>query len=591
MKLKLGSFAEKAPNKVFVAVMLGALAGAAYTLIIPMVLSVLNPDGGDFATVGRDTVVVLSWEVSNYRFAALFALTCAFILFARTASQIILVRVSLDISTDLRQRMYERISAAPIAALESVGLSRLIASITSDVPVIVAGARLLPEMLTSSVTLIGMLGFLLYLNPAAFWFVMGCILFGGLTYQIPVLLGRRELTRARRHVDDLYESIRGLIHGAKELKLNHDKREDYYHNVLNVAEYDMRKASKLGHSIMCVAQNYGNLITFFVIGAVSFVFVNHNAISRQELSGVIMVLLYVTGPVNTLLNFIPQFTAAQIALRKVNDVFSQIPTEDVAHTGDARRDWTTMRFDEVVYRYCERNGEPGFVVGPLSLELRKGEIAFIVGGNGSGKSTLSKLVTLHHRPASGTIAFDGIAVDASNLAGFRRGVAAIYSDYYLFDRALGVGGRDVEQDVATYLKALGLEHKVTFRDGRFSTLALSDGQKRRLALVAAYLEDAELYLFDEWAADQDPTFKAVFYNRILPDLKSRGKAIVAITHDDRFFHLADRLIVMNEGQIVAPDAAGALTELLLSGPLLDSDGPLRRDSPAVPVSIRDAVVQ
>ena len=173
-----------------------------------------------------------------------------------------------------------------------------------------------------------------------------------------------------------------------------------------------------------------------------------------------------------------------------------------------------------------------------------------------------------------------MVVDSSNITGFRRGIAAIYSDYYLFDRVLGSGDRDIEQDVVAYLKALGLDQKVTFREGRFSTLALSDGQKRRLALVAAYLEDAELYLFDEWAADQDPTFKAVFYNRILPDLKSRGKAIVAITHDDRFFHLADRLIVMNEGMIAAPDVVGTLTELLLNGPPASSNTMSRHEQVA-----------
>lgn len=545
----LGSFSRKAPNKVFISVILGALAGAGYSLIIPIVLGALNPDLERFPAQESEIGFFLSWQISHYRYALFFVFVCLFILVARTASQVILTRVSMDVTTDMRTTMYRRIARAPIAGVERVGMSKLIASITADIPIIVAGARLLPDLLTNAVTLVGMLGFLLYLNSSVFWFVMGCIVFGVLTYQIPMLIGRRYLVRARRHLDDLHESIRGLVYGSKELKLNYDKRNDYFTRVLAENETSVREDGKTGHTIMRVAMNYGNLITFFVIGAVSFVFVNHHAISRQELHGVIMALLYVTGPVGALLNFIPQFTTAQIALRKFNQLFDELPPEPADSEARAVRDWKCIRFDSVCYRHHARGEERGFAVGPADLEIHKGEITFIVGGNGSGKSTLSKLLTLHYRPASGAIFFDGVEVDNGNLAGYRRGISAIYSDYYLFDRVLGSGDKNCQSDVDNYLQAFGLGDKVRFVDGRFSTLALSDGQKRRLALVAAFVEDAELYVFDEWAADQDPAFKNVFYHQILPELKAMGKAVVAISHDDRYFQVADRLIQMDEGRI------------------------------------------
>jgi len=558
----LGSFAAKAPNKVFLSVVLGALAGASYALIIPLVLRVLAPDAGGLETIGSETREVLGWQVSHWRLAAVFALVCAFILVARTLSQVLLLRVSLDVATELRTKIYRRIGDAPIAALERVGLARLVASITADVPMIVAGARLMPDVLTSVVTLVGMLGFLLYLNPAVFWFVMGCIVAGAVTYQLPMLLGRRYLVRGRRHLDGLHESIGGLVHGAKELKLNDAKREDYFRSVLAKQEHDVAADGKTGYTIMRVAQNYGDLIAFFVIGAVGFVFVNYHAISKQELAGVVMVLLYVTGPVAVLLNFMPQFATAQIALRKLEQLFAQIPSEHVEPVAAPRRNWRTLRFHDVGYRYVDRSDEPGFAIGPLTFEIRKGEIAFVVGGNGSGKSTLSKLISLHYAPTAGHIAFDGERVDGGNIAAFRRGIAAVYSDYHLFERVLGVEGRDVQAQVDGWLRDLALDRKVTFANGRFSTLALSDGQKRRLALVAALLEDADLYLFDEWAADQDPTFKAAFYGRILPALKAQGKAVVAVTHDDRYFHVADRVLAMHEGALVAADDADHGVRLL-----------------------------
>lgn len=548
MKL-LGAFAERAPNRVFLAIVLGALAGASYALIIPLVLDAIDPAKDKFAKVTPDIAIFMSWQVSNYRYALLFAAVCAFILVARTLSQVILTRISMDVTTDLRTRMYRRIAKAPIADLERVGMPRLIASITSDIPVIIAGARLLPELLTNAVTLAGMLGFLLYLNASVFWFVLGCIFFGVVTYQVPMMIGRRYLVRARRNLDDLHESIRGLVHGAKELKLNLDKREDYFTRVLELNETRVREVAKTGHTIMGVAVNYGGLIVFFVIGAISFVYVNHHAITSQELSGVIMALLYVAAPVGALLNFVPQFMTARIALNKFNELFERIPEEDIDLSAPARTGWSAMRFEGVGYHYPDRADERGFVVGPLDLELRRGEITFIVGGNGSGKSTMSKLATLHYLPQEGAIRIDQETVDAGNLSGFRRGIAAIYSDYYLFDRPLGIDPEAARPRVEALLREFALDGKVRFVDGRFSTLALSDGQKRRLALVVAMLEDAHMYLFDEWAADQDPTFKDVFYNRILPELKARGKVVVAISHDDRYFHLADQLIVMRDGRV------------------------------------------
>lgn len=557
----LSSFSQRAPNKVFIAMLLGTLAGMAYTMVIPLVMNVLDQGPAAFATTEPETISLFGWQVSHYRFALLFVANCMFILVARTASQVILSRVALDVTTDLRDRMYRRISQAPIAELERVGLARLVASITADVPVIVAGARLLPDLLTNAVTLAGVLGFLLFLSPSVFWFVLGCIALGVLTYQLPMMIARRYLIRARGHLDHLHEGIRGLVHGAKELKLSSDKRRDYAENVLALNERLVRETAKTGMSVMSVAQNYGNLIVLFVIGAIAFVFVNYHAIGTGVLAGVIMALLYVTAPVAALLNFVPQLSMARVAQRKVDELFGQLAHEDVADDGAPRREWQRMRLQQVGYRYPGRGEESGFHIGPIDLEIARGEIVFIVGGNGSGKSTLAKLLTLHYRAASGRVLFDDVEVDASTVSGFRSGIAAIYSDYYLFDRPLGIDEEAARPEIERYLQLLGLSGKVSFADGRFSTLSLSDGQRRRLALLVAFLEDALLYVFDEWAADQDPTFKAVFYGEILPALKARGKAVVAISHDDRYFAAADRVVVMADGMVGSGDGAQATLPL------------------------------
>ena len=543
------TFVNKAPNRVFASILLGAMAGICYALLIPLILTALEVENGIFKVADSTAETVLSFEVANYSFAVLFVALCGFILLARTCSQIILVRVAMDTTTDLRIKIYHRIAKAPIVALENIGAAKMIASLTTDVPRIVAGARLLPDLLINVITLFGMLTYLLYLNTDVFWFVLQCIGFGVVTYKLPIWFGNGFIRRSRAYIDDLHRAIHGLINGAKELKLNRRKREVYFERELIAQEKRILKAEKTGHTIFRFAVNYGDLLAFFVIGAVGFVFVNYHEISNLELVGVIMVLLYLSGPIAILMNFLPQVAVSQTSMNKVNDLFAELPEEAVEVNDTSISRWQSMRFDNVSYQYGQDGN--GFKIGPLNFAINRGEITFIVGGNGSGKSTLSKLVTQHYVPGSGQIYFDDCQINPETLDAARQCIGAIYSDYHLFDRVL-----DDDDDgtlaakIQGYLVALNLDHKVTYEDGLFSTLNLSDGQKRRLALLVAYIEDKDLYLFDEWAADQDPVFKDIFYKDILVELKAQGKAVVVISHDDRYFDLADQLIVMNEGKMV-----------------------------------------
>lgn len=543
------AFSRKAPNRVFFSIVLGALAGLAYALLIPIILNSLPPEAGALAALPQPVERFLSLEVSNGKMATLFLGLCLFILIARSTSQIMLLRVSMEIALDLRMTIYRRIGATPIVSLERVGASRLMTVLGTDVGRIVMGARILPDLLISMVTLLGMLGFLLYMNSAVFWFVMGAMLFGGVTYQVLLHIGNRYFLRSRTVSDDLQESVRGLIYGAKELKLNEGKRASFFRETLEAHEAEIQKNDKRGYTIVRAAMNYGDLISFFVIGAIAFIFINYRAISPAELVGVIMALLYVMGPIGIILNNLPPVLLARISLRKVNGILAEMPEEQGMNGRHAVLDWCVLRFRGVLYQHDHPDGA-GFTLGPIDLDIVRGEVTFIVGGNGSGKSTLSKLITLHYVPTGGVISFGDTTVDVDTLVSCREQIGAIYTDYYLFDRLLGVAESGLQQRIDGYLVALRLAHKVSVKDGRFSTLALSDGQKKRLALLVALLENKNLYLFDEWAADQDSTFKEVFYNTILPDLKALNKAVVVISHDDRYFGVADKLMVMENGRLV-----------------------------------------
>ena len=211
--------------------------------------------------------------------------------------------------------------------------------------------------------------------------------------------------------------------------------------------------------------------------------------------------------------------------------------------------------------YPALKGEAGFQLGPIDLTINRGEVTYLVGGNGSGKTTLARLLSLHYITEKGHIYFDDQVVTDHNRNACRKSISAIYSDFYLFPKLFGMSDIELDSRAAEYLKQLGLEGKVTIKDGEFSTTDLSDGQKKRLALLVSFLEDRSIYVFDEWAADQDPSFKEIFYHSILPRLKALNKMVIVITHDDRYFHLADKLVRMEDGKILEEDAFKKMEEM------------------------------
>jgi putative ATP-binding cassette transporter len=272
------------------------------------------------------------------------------------------------------------------------------------------------------------------------------------------------------------------------------------------------------------------------------------------------VFLFMLLPLDGLLNNVPTLNAARVSLDRIEKVMSEFgalrtapaPDENASHAP-----YRTLTLSNVTHSYFHERDERMFRVGPVNLTFRPGELVFIVGGNGSGKTTLAKVLTGLYEPEDGTIELDGKPVDFAERAAYRQRFTAVFNDFHLFDALLGIvdpndASRAQADARANALVAkLALDHKVQVVNGAFSTRALSTGQRKRLALVVAYLEDRPFYLFDEWAADQDPQFKAVFYEQLLPELRSRGKTVLVISHDDRYFHLADRVLKLENGSIVS----------------------------------------
>ncbi|XOV80936.1 MAG: cyclic peptide export ABC transporter [Aestuariibacter sp.] len=538
-------YAKRAPNKLTASLLIGVASGFCYAALIPLVLNSIAPEDPRFSEQYQDVGHFLGFEVSDYKFATIFMTLCLFILIFRTASQIIMTHITMDLAQFLRRTIYETVIKAKIEDVERIGTPRLSTGITADIPKVITGSSMIPDLLINTVTITGMMGFLFYLNNDVFWLVGICILFGIVSFQLIITIGNHFLVKARNSFDVLIGSINNLIQGVKELKLHHEKRQYFLEDLLVENESSLLRQSKMAHAMHRIAVNYGEIINFGVIGVVAYIVVNYHSISTEELIGLIMALLYVTSPLGVILQSIPQIVAAKISLNKINALTAELPQENLAQELREVPEWDRVILSDITYQF----GDGDFTLGPVSLEIPRGEITFIIGGNGSGKSTLGKVISQLYTPSSGQLYFSKQLVTADNILSYRNLVSAIFADYHLFDRLLIDVDAQKEQLTQDLLKKLHLSEKVKVQNNTFSTLSLSQGQKKRIALLVSFLDDRELFIYDEWAADQDPVYKNVFYKDIIPSLKAQGKTVVIISHDDRYFDVADNIIVMEEGKV------------------------------------------
>jgi len=385
------------------------------------------------------------------------------------------------------------------------------------------------------------------LSWQVFSLALAVIAFGSLGYHLAHLRAIRHLNAAAEEQDRLFSYFRSLTDGAKELRLNRSKRTAFYEGVLGKSIELVRRERTFGMSLFIASASWGNFLIYAFIGTVLFVLVGDVPDRALVMTGFALVFVYMVGPLEALLLNIPRANLAHVAGERIDEITRAMSASETETDKVSPPSFQSVGLRGVLHRYYHEQSGELFTLGPIDLEFRPGEITFLVGGNGSGKTTLAKLLVGLYPPEEGQIIFNGSIVDNTNRDHYRQLFSTIFSDFHLFDRLLQTGSADLDGEGNRLLAKLHLHNKVKVQDGAFDTLALSQGQRKRLALVVAYLENRPFFMFDEWAADQDPVFKEVFYREILPELRAMGKAVLVISHDDRYFHLADHLVRLESG--------------------------------------------
>jgi putative ATP-binding cassette transporter len=484
--------------------------------------------------------------------AGVFIGLCVALPLTRFLSNFLLVRLTNRALKQLRLDLCGRILAAPLRQLEQLGAPRLMATITEDVGSIVSGIANIPQLMMNVTLLAGCLTYLGYLSPRLLLLVLGAVVVGIATYQIPVAYAQRHFRREREAWDDMFEHLRGVTQGTKELKIHGQRRREFLSGLLEPTAEDLRRYNVAGNTIYDAANSWGQVLFFVIIGIV-LVTRPWTGGNTAILAGYTLTLLYMMTPLQLLLYMLPNLGRASVAVEKIERLglsLRESSTEAQAPAAaPAPAAWHRLELIGVEHRYQSERDAETFALGPLDLTFKAGELVFLVGGNGSGKTTLAKLLLGLYTPESGELRLDGMPITDQNRDLYRQIFSVVFTDFHLFNRLLGLNGSDLGQRAAEYLEQLQLDRKVRIDERKISTTDLSQGQRKRLALLTAYLEDRPIYLFDEWAADQDPHFKEIFYKHLLMNLKARGKTLFVISHDDRYYHLADRIIRLEYGKL------------------------------------------
>lgn len=449
----------------------------------------------------------------------------------------------------LRRSLVRRVLDTDIERLEQIGGARILASLSSDIRNITIAFVYMPELTYGLILSIAAFSYLAWLSPALFGITAGWL---GLT----LLVGWFFVGKVNHHIrllreaeDHLYQDYQAIIDGRKELALNRDRARLLYDEEFDRDARAYRDNVTRADIFNGLAGNWANAMVLGSIGLVFFCASGLGWASGEVAATFALTVLFLRAPMVATVAALPSLLAARISLDKLESLELAPETAEMVPL-QRLGDWQSLRLDGVEYRYPGEGDEPGFDVGPIDLELRRGELVFLVGGNGSGKSTLARLLTGLHRPAGGEIRLDGRAVQAHEWQAYRQLFASVYTDFHLFARLLGPAGAEVDESlVGQWLERLRLRHKVRFAKGRLADTRFSQGQRKRLALLLAMLEDRDILILDEWAADQDPLFRRLFYRELLPQLKAAGKTILAITHDDHYFDQADRLLKMDGGRL------------------------------------------
>lgn len=479
----------------------------------------------------------------------LFGLLLLTYLVVATLSQIRLSQLGHQFVFEMRTQLLKQIMDSPAAQIQLTGKPKLLASLSNDIRSISMAFARLPEFVQGVLFTVGCSLYLIWLSPKLFMVTFFVLLLMIIGTNFVVKRVFQSFRKMREFENELYGHYETSLNGHKELTLNRYRAERFYHEDFTAAAEGNRHWSVRADSLHALAINWGNTAMLAAVGMIFYLSVYWHWASLADAATITMTVLFMRSPLSQAIGAFPMLLNSKVALEALTKL-GLADYQPGFHSRTAMpSDWQNIRLENVTYTYPEQGGQ-AFSLQPVNLTLSRHETVFLIGGNGSGKSTLSMIVAGLYLPSTGKIWVDDIEITDDNRDAYRQLFASVFTDFHLFDRLIGDMGEDAADDmIAQWLDHLHLSEKVKLEKNRILNSKLSQGQKKRLGLLTAALENRSMLILDEWAADQDPHFRRVFYEELLPLLKQQGYTVFAISHDDKYFHHAERIISMKQGAL------------------------------------------
>ena len=499
-----------------------------------------------------------STNTLNIRYFLMFLVAMALYIICLRFSSREMSRVMIEVVHRIRLRVTDKVQASELLVLEQIGRNRILSAITQEATIIADSGSSIIGGLQAAIVVFFAFFYIAFLSLPAFFLTLLTAVCGVAIVLQSRSQSRRWMKATKNKEVEFLNYTTHAIEGFKETKLNARRREDLkadlQHCSAEITDLRIRTENlSTGNTILAQSSFY------VLIASVVFVLPRLIPTYAEVIVEITTAILFIIGPLRLIIGLVPYFVMCDEATRAIVTLERALDEHDaVARNGNdsgvvsatplpaVPASFTTLALEEITFAYKSNSSEV-FSIGPVSFSVTAGEIVFIIGGNGSGKSTLLKVLAGLYPPDSGSLVIDGVPVARVDIQSYRELFAAIFADFHLFERLYGLFGTG-EQGAAALLADMQLADKVRVVNDRWSTLELSTGQRKRLALVVSLLDRKPLLVFDELAADQDPEFRQFLYEQLLPRLRAQGTTVIAATHDDRYFHIADKVIKMEYGK-------------------------------------------
>lgn len=515
------------------------MSGITYALALASINSTIQ-----HVAAGNDSLKV--------HLLVMFVLSCLIhLLFKRrsvnmgtVAAENLIRNVKVDITGKIRN--------SELPFIEKIGKGTLYTRLTESTDAISQGAPPLFLMMESIFSLLAIFCYIAYLSVVSLLMVtvVGAVIY--FAYSRYIAAATEKLNRSDAKEAELFDCVNDILYGFKEIRINYKKNNDLFSDIQSIsAESEGQKteaSTALDNSMVLMLSSY-----FIIVIGTIFILPVLGVTQKETITSLVSSMLFLWGPIVMIFMLSRQFTMLVVAIRHLNELDAMFKDIKPEYPGliPVPGVFTEISLNGVEYCYRNSDGETLFRIGPINFSFKKGEIIFITGGNGSGKSTLMKLLTgLYYPEPGGAITLEKEIIADGIYQKYRELFTTIFTDFHIFEKLYGLENID-EATVNDLLRRMEISHKTKYVEDKFTNIRLSTGQRKRVAYISAVLEEKQIYVFDEWAADQDPEFRKKFYSLFLEDMRAMGNTVIAVSHDDQYFHTADRIVKMDEGKILA----------------------------------------